>query len=68
MRKPKRINKFRIYRTLSGLSREQLADLLGISVSYIEKIENDVRVPGRVQLINLSKIYNCKIDDLLEVV
>jgi hypothetical protein len=35
---------------------------------YIENIENDVRVPGRVQLINLSKIYNWKIDDLLEVV
>lgn len=68
MRKPKRINSFRNYRMLSGLSRKQLADILGISVSYIEKIENDVRIPGRLQLINLSKIYNCKIDDLLDVV
>lgn len=66
MRKPKRINTFRSHRTDSGFSRKQAAEKIGISVSYLEKIENDVRIPGRRQLVNMAKVYNCKIDDLLE--
>jgi transcriptional regulator with XRE-family HTH domain len=66
MRKPKRINSFRKYRLSLGLSRENVASETGISFSYLEKIENDVRIPGRETLMKLSKFYNCKVEDLLE--
>ena len=66
MRKPKRINSFRKQRLSLGLSRENVANETGISFSYLEKIENDVRIPGLQTLIKLSKFYKCKIEDLLE--
>ena len=67
MRKPKRINSFRKQRLFLGLTRENVANETGISFSYLEKIENDVRIPGLQTLIKLSKFYKCKIEDLLEI-
>lgn len=66
MRLPKRINKFRKYRVQLKLTRHDVATQAGISEGYIEKIENDVIIPGRNTLIKLCKLYNCKIDDILE--
>jgi transcriptional regulator with XRE-family HTH domain len=66
MRVPKRINQFRKLRLNANLSRQDAAIQLGISESYLEKIENDVIVPGRNTLIKISKFYKCKLDDLFE--
>jgi transcriptional regulator with XRE-family HTH domain len=64
MRTAKRINSFRKHRLLSGLSREQAAEMLEISESYLEKIENDFRLPGRDLIIKMATLYTCKIDSL----
>jgi transcriptional regulator with XRE-family HTH domain len=59
----KEINKYLEYRLLTGLNREEAAKKIGISESYLEKIEYGYQQPGRETLIKLSKFYNCKIDD-----
>jgi DNA-binding XRE family transcriptional regulator len=51
-------------RMLSGLTREQAANKLEISESYLEKIEYNIRVPGRDTLIKMSKLYSKTLDEL----
>ena len=64
MKQPKRINTFREYRLRSGLSREEVISLLDISESYLEKIENDYRTPGKDILFKMAEIYNCRVEEL----
>lgn len=39
------MNKIEEYRNLSGKSRAQLAEEVGISVSYVYRIEKNERIP-----------------------
>lgn len=63
MRRPKRINKYRRYRESNDITRDEAAFLLGISVSYLQKIENDFGNPGKELMYKMSLLYKCKMED-----
>ena len=66
MRHPKRINKYREFRLRLGLTREEVANYIGISISYVEKIENDFKTPGKDKLFKLAKLFKCNVEELYQ--
>ena len=52
-------------RRASGLSQEELADKLGVSRQAVSKWERNESSPDTDNLIELSKIYNVSLDELL---
>ncbi|MBP5694466.1 MAG: helix-turn-helix transcriptional regulator [Bacilli bacterium] len=53
------------YRKLNGYSQEALAEKLGVSRQAVSKRETGESAPDTENLIALSKLYNVKIDDLI---
>ena len=53
------------YRKLNGYSQEALAEKLGVSRQAVSKWETGESAPDTDNLIALSKLYNVKIDDLI---
>ncbi len=58
---------FRKFRKDMNLSQMEVAKILGVCQSNISDWENDVSRPDYEKLIQLSKIYNCSITELLGV-
>lgn len=54
-------------RKKSGLSQEELADLLGVSRQAISKWERAEASPDTSNLISLAKIYQISLDELLNI-
>lgn len=50
----------------NNLSQEQLADKLGVSRQAVSKWESGSSYPDMDKIINMCKILNCNLDDLLE--
>jgi len=46
------------------LTQKQLAELLGMSTSHIQKLETGTRKPGLVVAKKLAKLYNVSINRL----
>ncbi len=57
-------NQIRINRKLHGVSMQELADKLGISLSAISKIEKGYRRLNQEQLILVAEVLNCSLQDL----
>lgn len=57
---------FKEARKQCGYSQKQIADILGIHQSNISDWENNVSRPEYEKLIELSRIYDISIDDLLK--
>lgn len=57
-------NQIRINRKLRGISMQDLADRLGISLSAISKIEKGYRRLNQEQLILVAEILDCSLQDL----
>lgn len=65
-------NNLKIYRTKNNLSQEQLCNklaLLGITMYKMDiyRIENNKRTVKDFELWGFAKIFNVKIEDLLEL-
>lgn len=60
-------NRLLQYRKNSGLSQEELAEKLGISRQSISKWERAEASPDTDNIIELAKIYNVTLDELLNV-
>ena len=60
-------NRLLEYRKKSGLSQEELAEKLNISRQSVSKWERAESSPDTDNLIELAKIYNVTLDDLLNV-
>ncbi len=61
----------KIYRKRAGLSQKQLAELADIPVRMIQHYEQRQKNINKAQteyLVRLSKVLNCDIEDLLELV
>jgi transcriptional regulator with XRE-family HTH domain len=58
---------FKEYRKLSRMTQKQVADKLGIHQSNVSDWENNVSRPEYENLIELAKIYEVSICDLLDV-
>lgn len=57
-------NQIRINRKLHGVSMQDLADRLGISLSAISKIEKGYRRLNQEQLILVAEVLDCSLQDL----
>lgn len=53
------------YRLLSGFSMREMAKELGVSHQTIKKYEDDTMVPNSERLIEIAKLLNVKISDLV---
>ena len=60
-------NRLKTLRVKNQLSRKQVAELVGISVSMIGFYENDERLPSLPILVKLAGLYKVSIDYLLDV-
>ena len=58
---------FKKLRHEANLSQKEVANSLGIYQSNISDWENDVSRPEYEKLIQLAKLYDCSIADLLGV-
>ena len=57
-------NQIRIQRKMHGVSMQDLADKLNISLSAISKIEKGYRRLNQEQLISVAEILDCSLQDL----
>ena len=54
-------------RKQKGLTQKELAKLSGVSVAYISMLELQKRLPTIFILVNLAKVLNVKVGDLVAV-
>lgn len=57
-------NQIRMHRRLRGMSMQELADHLGVSLSAISKIEKGYRRLNQDQLIQVAELTDCSLQDL----
>ncbi len=57
-------NQIRMQRRLKGMSMQELADHLGISLSAVSKIEKGYRRLNQEQLIQVAELTDCTLQDL----
>lgn len=57
-------NQIRMHRRLRGMSMQELADHLGVSLSAISKIEKGYRRLNQEQLIQVAELTDCSLQDL----
>lgn len=57
--------RIRQYRHLEKLTQEALADMVGVSDTYIRKIEAGVRVPSLEMIVEIASALNTTPDHLL---
>lgn len=57
-------NKIKQRRNELGLTQQELADKLGMSVSYINRIENEKKIPNVSLAIRIAHALKCKVDDI----
>jgi len=50
----------------NNITQEQLADLMGVSRQAVSKWESGLSIPDMEKIIELCKILNCPIDELLD--
>ena len=50
-----------------NMTQERMAELVGVSRQTISKWENDSICPDIDNVIRLSEIFNCKIDDIIKL-
>ena len=53
-------------RKANNLSQEQLADRVGVSRQAISKWESGSSIPDMAKILELCKILNCNLEDLID--
>ena len=59
-------NKLSKQRKNNNMSQEQLADKLGVSRQAVSKWESGTAMPDMAKILELCKILNCNLDDLVD--
>ena len=57
---------FKRYRENSGLTQLEAAEKLNVSQSTVSMWETGVNLPRVEKLREISRLYNCTVDDLLK--
>ena len=57
-------NRLKEVRLERELTQKELADLLQITPSYLNKIENGKRLPNVLLAVRLASILDCKVEDI----
>lgn len=52
----------------AGLTQSEVAEAVGISVRWIQRVESGQRLPGSLTLLRLIKFFNIDISELNEEV
>tara|TARA_X000000368_G_scaffold130421_1_gene102499 strand:- start:136 stop:354 length:219 start_codon:yes stop_codon:yes gene_type:complete len=63
----KLLNNLEQSRKNKGLTQQELSNKADVSRKSINAIENGVYVPSTVLALKISKILNCKVEDLFEL-
>ena len=63
----KLLNNLEQSRKNKGLTQQELSNKADVSRKSINAIENGVYVPSTVLALKISKIFNCKVEDLFEL-
>ncbi len=63
----KLLNNLEQIRKNKGLTQQELSNKADVSRKSINAIENGVYVPSTVLALKISKILNCKVEDLFEL-
>ena len=58
----------RIYRKRSGLTQEQAAERVGVSIRELSNIENNCYLPRLGNLVSLCLLYHIPADQILAVI
>ncbi|MEY3053219.1 MAG: hypothetical protein RLY31_3004 [Bacteroidota bacterium] len=60
-------NKIKIFRTVKGLTQEELGQLVGVSRQTINAIENNKYFPSLELGLKLSLVLDCPVNDLFSL-
>ena len=60
------INGFEKYRLIANLNQREVADKLGVNQSAVSTWEQGICYPSAPRLLEVSKLYGCTIENLLE--
>tara|TARA_B100001093_G_scaffold279597_1_gene267185 strand:+ start:602 stop:820 length:219 start_codon:yes stop_codon:yes gene_type:complete len=63
----KLLNNLEQFRKNKGLTQQELSSEADVSRKSINAIENGIYVPSTVLALKISKILNCKVEDLFEL-
>mgnify|MGYP002834016538 FL=1 len=63
----KLLNNLEQIRKNKGLTQQELSNKADVSRKSINAIENGIYVPSTVLALKISKIFNCKVEDLFEL-
>jgi len=59
------LNPFEYYRKNSNMTQKQVADILGLDQTTVSRWEKGRKLPRAERLMAISKLYGCKVEDLL---
>ena len=57
--------RLRDVRTKRGLTQQALAELAGMSLTYLNNLEHGLKVPSLTTILRLAVALNCKVIDLV---
>ena len=60
-------NKIKIYRSIKGVSQQELADKMDVSRQTLNAIENGKYHPTLLLGMRLGEFFQCKIEELFEM-
>ena len=60
-------NKIKIYRSIKGVSQQELAEKMDVSRQTLNAIENGKYHPTLLLGMRLSEFFECKIEELFEM-
>lgn len=60
-------NKIKVYRSIQGISQSDLAQQLKVSRQTINAIENGKYSPSLELALQMTQLFNCKVEDLFEL-
>ena len=60
------MNIYKLKRKSLGLTQKEVARQLGIEISSLNAIESGYRSPGKLLMYQMSKLFNCHMEELVE--
>lgn len=61
------MNRIKEYREKRGLTQEELGNTLGVGRAAVAQWERGMNAPKLKTLLKLADVFNCSIEDLLQV-
>lgn len=60
-------NKIKVYRSIKGISQQELADKMAVSRQTLNAIENEKYHPTLLLGMRLGEFFECTIEELFEL-